>query len=313
MEKVTEGAEAQSHTNYKILDTEYYKEMITHREGVNPTETIERGDSDGMRAKYVQNTERLLDKIRHGFSGEPDVAHESADVVFFLDKSARPVGWLVDAFWDVFPEEGHETKPAVNFMNLHAQEGPGGARPDRQEVDESVRNGEYDSYIQAMQEVYPDMNGKNIMVVDEVTVSGSTEELAYQVFRRAFPGAHIKSAAWMNAGSRQDRAGNSFPVEIPVWYKKNSSSGRGVENIRPEVSAQSASATQRAGAEILSTRPDVPDLEAAQLRREIRQMAQDVLQGRQSVIPERDLDDPRYEHLKIRSAQASTERRSLFQ
>jgi hypothetical protein len=306
------SAEIQKHTEYKLLTAENYLHLVTDRQGVVPTETIASGDSEGMRAKYVQNTERLIDKIRHGFADEGGPQHDSADVVFYLDKSARPVYWLTDAMWEVFPEDGAE-KPDTHFLNLHANEGPGGGRPSREDMIRQVQEGVFDSYIATMQEVYPDMSDKNLLVVDEVSVSGSTEELAYQIFRRAFPDAHIKSAAWMQAGRREDRQGNSFPTEIPVWYKKSSDSGRGVSGVDPEKSLASTSSTQRAGAEILSTRPDEPDLEALQLRKEIRQMAKDVLSGEQTIIPAGDIDDSRYEKLRIRSVgDVAPQKRPLF-
>lgn len=304
--------EMQQRVEYKLLTTKNYLEMITDRESVMPTDTIARGDNEGMRAKYVENTEKLLDVIRHGFANESGPQHDSADVVFYLDKSARPVYWLTDAFWDVFPDEKVPERPATYFLNLHAQEGPGGGRPAREDMIREVQEGIYDDYIASMQEVYPDMEGKNLLVVDEVSVSGSTEELAYQIFRRAFPGAHIKSAAWMQAGKREDRKGNSYPTEIPVWYKKNSDAGRAVAGVDPEKSLASGSSAQRAGADILSTRPDVPDLEAAQLRKEIRQMAADVKSGEQPIIPSHDVDDSRYEGMRIRSVDSSSEARPLF-
>lgn len=302
MERAELTSEKAPDYEYKFLTTAKYLDLISAREGVQPTETIMQGDNEGMRAKYVQNTEVLIDKIRSSFEGVDGVDHPQADVVFYLDKSARPVSWLVDAFWQVFPSDTNLPKPQTFFTNLHANEGPGGARPSLEEIQEQVEKGEFDSYIETMKQVYPDMAGKNVLVVDEVSVSGSTEELAYLIFRRAFPEAHIKSAAWMQAGKRIDRAGNVFPRELPVWYRKDSFHGRGVGNVDIESSRSSSSSTQQIGAEVLSTRLDEPDLEALQLRREIKQLAQDVRSGEQSIIPYGELSDPRYQGLKIRQA-----------
>lgn len=312
MEYMDENAERESIAPYKILSSEHYMKEISEKQGVMPTETIARGDDEGMRAKYIENTERLIELIRHGFESDAEAHGPGADAVFYLDKSARPVAWLTEAFWDVFDDDKPDRKPATHFLNLHAPEGPGGARPERDDMQQIVESGEYDQYIAAMQEVFPDMDGKNILVVDEVSVSGSTEQLAYELFRRAFPGAHIKSAAWMHAGQRRDREGNVFPAEIPIWYKKYSDKGRGVAGINPERSTASASAAQRAGAEILSTRPDEPDLEAAMLRREIQQLARDVQSGAQPIIPYYDIDSPRYDQMQFRQAQTETPKKSLF-
>lgn len=315
MEAQPHSPENLAASSYKLLTTDNYLDLISDREGVDPTETIARGDSEGMRAKYVQNTERLIDTIHSGFTHEPGATHTQTDTVFYLDKSARPVAWLVDAFWDVFPDEQKRSRPSAHFLNLHAPEGPGGGRPSLEQVRQAVASGEFDTYIAQMREVYPDMTDKNILVVDEVSVSGSTEELGYQVFRKAFPDAHIKSAAWMQAGKRYDRAGNSFPMEIPVWYKKNSASGRAVDNINPEKSLASPSAAQRAGANILSTLPETPDLEAVQMRREFKQLAADVKSGKQSIIPDGDPDDSRYHGFQIRTAPTSDgqPKRPLFE
>ena len=154
------GSEEEQGSNYDILTTAHYQEVISDRQGVGPTETIDRGDDEGMRAQYIERTERLIDKIRHGFDGP-------ADVVFYLDKSARPVEWFVDAMWDVFEEEDGSIpeKPERKFINIHAQESAGGARPDTQEITEAVRRGDYDQLVGQMKEVYPDMTDTKIMVV----------------------------------------------------------------------------------------------------------------------------------------------------
>lgn len=293
--------EEEPESNYNILTSARYQEVISDRQGVGPTVTIERGDDEGMRAQYIERTERLIDKIRHGFDGP-------ADVVFYLDKSARPVEWFVDSMWDVFKEEDGSIpeKPERKFMNIHAQESAGGARPDSQEIVEAVRRGDYDLMVHEMREVYPDMSGKNILAVDEVSVSGATEIFAYELFRRAFPDAHIKSAAWMQAGKKFDQQGNSFPVEIPVWYSELNDAGRGIKPLNADRSAKSNNLTQAKGAHILSSGLDgEQDLDAMRLRREFKQLAIDVKTGKQPIIPANDIDSSRYDSLTFRRVQAS--------
>ena len=290
------GSEEEQGSNYDILTSAHYQEVISDRQGVGPTETIDRGDDEGMRAQYIERTERLIDKIRHGFDGP-------ADVVFYLDKSARPVEWFVDAMWDVFEEEDGSIpeKPERKFINIHAQESAGGARPDTQEITEAVRRGDYDQLVGQMKEVYPDMTDKKIMVVDEVSVSGATENFAYELFRRAFPDSEVRSAAWMQAGKKFDKQGNSFPVEIPVWYSKVNESGRGIKPLDPERSAASNNSTQAKGPHILSSGLDgEQDLDALRLRREFKQLAKDVKSGAQGIIPAKDIDSSRYDNLAFR-------------
>jgi len=306
--------EAEPESSYQILTTARYIEMVSQRQGVGLTEAIARGDDEGMRANYVLHTEKLIDTMRHGFKREEGIDHEQADVVFFLDKSARPLEWFTEAFWEVFKEADGSVpeKPERKFINLHAQESPGGARPDAAVVSQFVRDGQFDEEVSEMQAIYPDMAGKNILVVDEVSVSGATERMAYELFRRAFPEAHIKSAAWKGAGKKLDKAGNSFPVEIPVWYSKVSEEGRGIRPLDAERSRQSASLAQREGGLILSTglEAEKPDLDAQRLRREFQQLARDVVSGKQPIIPA-DPDSDRYEGLTIRHPEPPT-KRSLF-
>lgn len=309
--------EHQSQSEYKILDTDRYLEVVTHEQGVIPTETVRTGDNEGMRAKYIMRTEQLIDTIEHGFerineAGEIEPA--AADAVFYLDKSARPVQWLVSSFWEVFAENQAE-KPETHFLNLHAQEGPGGARPSHEDVVRQVESGLFDSEIAEMRTIFPELDGKNILVVDEVMVSGATEELAYRLFRRAFPEAHVRSASWMVAGQRSDERGNLYPVEIPVWYRKDHETGRGIAPVDVPYSEQSASSAQQEGAHILSTRPEEPDLDAAQLRREIKQLAHDVKSGKQPIIPYFDETEApeKYAGLKIRQAPAPERGPSLYQ
>lgn len=308
--------EHDSQSTYKILNTNRYLEVITHEQGVVPTETVRSGDSEGLRAKYVMRTEQLIDTIEHGFehtneTGEVEPA--AADAVFYLDKSARPVQWLVSSFWNVFAENQNE-EPETHFLNLHAQEGPGGARPSHEDVVHQVESGLFDTEITEMRNIFPGLDGKNILVVDEVTVSGATEELAYRLFRRAFPEANVKSASWMVAGQRSDERGNLYPVEIPVWYRKDHETGRGIAPVDVLYSEQSESSAQREGAHILSTRPEEPDLDAAQLRREIKQLAHDVKSGKQPIIPYFDETEfpEKYTGLKVRQAPTSERGPSLY-
>ena len=68
-----------------------------------------------LRERYVYNTERLIGRI---------IAHETDEVVF-LDKSARPVAWMVRSLWPLLgiDEEGkHIPVPEMRFVNIDREQ-----------------------------------------------------------------------------------------------------------------------------------------------------------------------------------------------
>ncbi len=59
---------------------------------------------------YIQKTESMIKKITGEADGQP-----AADVTIYLDKSARPVSWFVNEFWDNFTDR---PKPRTEFLAI---------------------------------------------------------------------------------------------------------------------------------------------------------------------------------------------------
>jgi len=138
--------------------------------------------------------------------------------------------------------------------------------------------------IQELHDLFIDHNNSNrtyfdnskVVIVDEVRSSGDTLVMAKKFFEEAFPTANIVGKYWMIPETVNKPKQGRRPAEIPVWYREWTAAGRGVADINQSVSMQSSSSRQRKGWHFLSTRPERPDLDAEQLRQEIKQLAQDV-------------------------------------
>jgi len=246
-----------------------------------------------LRMEYIQLTDNLIYKMTDGFdvinphTGE----HEKRvpDTVIFLDKSARPLAWLTRELWDklaVDPETGNiPPMPDMNFLNIDREQWvnvvdpDGSGHMDVNKIDPSIVRSLRSIFIspQRKQEGLTEsidttpasLDGKTIMVVDEVLSTGRTLDIATKLIRRAFPDAYVGGTHWMGGVAMKGQAvGNA---DLPVWYRDDSIYGRGVGERKP--GGHSSSITQRLGGWFLSTRFDKPDREALQLRREIHELA----------------------------------------
>jgi hypothetical protein len=264
---------------------------------------------DQLRSEYVRRTDELIRTFTDGVvfedaqTGERQL--EKPDVVVYLDKSARPVAWLVKELWPklaALPGEPVPEMPETRFVNIDREQwvntvdpkGVGDMNIDL--VDDSVVRSLRSIFVnvkdkqsgldEALDEAPTELDGKNVLIIDEVFSSGRTLAIANKFFKRAFPKANFATEYWMSGivqkGSAQGNA------DLPVWYKEKDPTGRGVDNRDERKSQRSASLTQRLGGWFLSTalntievNPEtheavrVPEPNSAQLRREIRHLAHD--------------------------------------
>lgn len=191
-----------------------------------------------------------------------EVYDTPADHVIYLDKSARPVCWLVNTFWNDFSdnprpphsflaidradwlrrmgftndadgrdrETGDRITPAEfkdrlgqidkkYLAGLHALFVPGGVETD-----------DYDAIMQ-MPTV---LDGKNVLVVDEVARSGSTQAIAKMLLEAAIPAIKQTQSYifWRNPGSFVYYPKNGISENeigsAPIWYDSTSIYGRGI-------------------------------------------------------------------------------------
>ncbi len=288
--------------------TEYSYELLTgHRRTDGSFKTTEQ-----LQTEYVRLTDELIRQMTEGVPVEdPQTGErqlEKPDFVVYLDKSARPVSWLVKELWPTLAqaEDGSIPKmPETRFVNIDREqwvnsidpEGRGLANVD--EINKSVirslrsiflanpkdrRNGLTEDIDTAPTQ----FDGKTVLIIDEVLASGRTLRYAEDFFRRAFPEAKIATSYWMgkvNIMQVKGAVGTIVNADLPVWYRQNFEPGRGVGNRNEEKSFRSNNPTQRLGAWFLSTRFLEPDSLSQKLRNEIHQLGNDVRRGNVFIEP----------------------------
>ncbi len=246
---------------------------------------ILRSPEDRMR--YLQLTDNLIRQM----------VEKETEVAIFLDKSARPVAWMVHALWDQLvppakPDGTAYKEPELKFLNIDREqwEAVVGRTEDGMIDVGTIPHERIDELRKVMAPVgklveeedpAPEasmLSGKKVMVIDEVRVSGDTLRIADRILNRAFPDAsEIVPVSWMDGQVKVDpRSGQRSNTELPIWYNERRVTGRGVGDRDTTKAANSASERSRIGRYWLSTRFKEPDTEGIQLRRETKQMAADL-------------------------------------
>lgn len=290
----------------RSADTEY-RMLVGHNRTDGSFKT-----NDQLRSEYIQRTDTLIHTMTHGIdvrnTETGEVTKQVPDYVVWLDKSARPLAWLTNELWDkLAPEPGSNEipqKPDFRFVNIDREQwvnsvDPGGTGfMDIDRIDQSIIRSlrsifvepkhKKDGLTEAIDAVPAELDGKVVLIIDEVRSTGRTLDIAQKFFERAFPTATVAVDHWMG-GLAQKGLGQGN-ADIPVWYKDKDETGRGIANRNETVSGRSASTTQRLGAWFLSTRFPQMDPNSVILRKEIHKLAndKDVL-----IVPSfhRDVDD----------------------
>ncbi len=292
--------------------------------------------TEQLQTEYIELTDELVRQMTEGVAvvdpqtGERVVRRP--DVVIWLDKSARPVEWLTRNLWDTLAADSETGEvppmPKSRFVNIDREQwvntvDPSGTgKMEIDLVDQSVVRSlrsifvepKYKQVLDETIEAAPaELDGKTILIIDEVKSSGRTLDIAKKFFERAFPTTAVATSHWMKGivtvGDRRsgEAQGNA---DLPVWYKEDSAFGRGVGNRDERQSQLSPSRTQRLGGWFLSTAlpkqevtretsagekqtGKVIDPISTRLRVELRQLAEDAHDGRVLVVPSmmRDSDD----------------------
>lgn len=258
---------------------------------------------EGLEAEYVELTDKLIHKMTHGerVSHNGEYSQEIPTKVIFLDKSARPVAWLVRELWDTLaPDPGSDEvppKPDFKFLNIDRNQwkdqlDPNGALSyDANRVSDEQIEGLrsiYGKNGEGSFDVENEMDDQVIMIVDEVRSSGATLDIAKSIVQRAFPNSKVFGSYWMaGMASANGATGNA---DLPVWYRDDSTNakmtpGRGVGNRRHP------STITHPSQYFLSTPLPEPDQRALRLREDFKAL-HDGLNNREiTYIPSRDRDD----------------------
>lgn len=223
-------------------------------------------DTDYTLERYTAATDRmigLLDGSIHERSisdpDDPERSQQAPDTVIWLDKSARPVSWLVDGLWEQFAEEGAQ-KPTDEFLNIdrvnwfvkqgHAEaEAARRLGPDHFDIDKvdpkdiarirayfTIGNITEEGWESEVWNLPTRLDGKNVLIVDEVKNRGGTLAVATQLLKRAVPeltvsGDYYWPSRFFSINGKDGASENQQMESAPVWYDAKDSMGRGVGEI----------------------------------------------------------------------------------
>lgn len=214
---------------------------------------------------YVRDTALLISKIDGRLSESAPYDH-----VIYLDKSARPVSWLVNMFWNSFALQDETGKPirrpkhsyinidrAPWFRNVGINVDNDGRQKDNGELAtyrDFANNIQHLSprHLAEIRALYIDggieeesadwvwkhptiLDAKRILIVDEVSRTGSTLDIAKHLFRLAIPDAkEINGAYFWYPSEPAIKMGEEFTLtSLPVWYDPSTLTGRGIGSTDP--------------------------------------------------------------------------------
>lgn len=246
-----------------------------------------------MRSNYATLTDSLIWTLEGSAGWWPDE-------VVFLDKSARPVAWLVKALWPIlarvpgtrYAADQVPALPGLRMVNIDREQWWDQTGASETGVIDVGRLPA--AVIVSLRSVFllrepprgadvfslpTSMDGRKVLIVDEVSVSGDTLRIALGLLARAFPTADLRACHWMTPSMVRDSSGTRVPTDLPIWYRADTPAGRLVGN---RLDPDNPPTTWRgvAGGLFLSTRPRIPDARGIRLRSEIKQLAADVRAGR---------------------------------
>lgn len=244
--------------NYEILRGD--KQPVFNKLGV--------WDSNFVRQRILEDGDRLVAVMdgtvpeREIYIGEDYNTAErneerpSPDVVIALDKSGRPLKDIADAFWEANAKEGAK-KPEFEFLNIDridwlAKMGVSQRDAETSEkkiVDIDEIPMEDIARIRALfvegdlteenwqEEVWnlpTKLDGKELLILDEVKNSGATLEIAAKLIKRAIPEAEVSGDYFWQDKTHKVIGGETQWATAPIWYKHDSAWGRGVGDINPK-------------------------------------------------------------------------------
>lgn len=178
----------------------------------------------------------LTDELIHRMEGSED--EPRPDVVVYLDKSARPISWMVRELWDDlarepgtdFADHNVPPMPETAFVNVDSER-----EYTRKDI-EGLRSLFTIDPVKSPEEAADKptyFDGKHLLIVDEEGVSHAVSNKAKRFFELAFPGAaSIDTHIWMDKGAQSNYGGRGIAsdFDINTWqYKENNSTTGGVK------------------------------------------------------------------------------------
>ena len=214
---------------------------------------------------YVKDTALLISAIDGRLnSGVP------YDHVIYLDKSARPVSWLINLFWDDFAQKDQNGIPVkrpkhtyINidrspwFRNVGINVDDDGRQKDNGDLAtysdfvDHVRNlsqkhlaeiralyiagGIEEESVDWVMSQPTFLDGKRVLIVDEVSRTGSTLDIAKHLFRLAIPetAAIDGTYFWRPTEPLLKMGEENVLTSLPVWYDPATLTGLGIGSTDP--------------------------------------------------------------------------------
>ena len=211
---------------------------------------------------YVQDTAHLISVIDGRLSSGGPYDH-----VIYLDKSARPVSWLVNMFWNDFALKdaaGNVVKrPNHSYINIDRSPWFRNVGISVSDDGRQKENGELATYrdfeknihnlnprhLAEIRALYIDggiekediewvmnhptiLDGKRVLIVDEVSRTGATLDIARRLFNLAVPDiGEVSGTYFWHPGEPLLKMGDEYVLtSLPVWYDPYTLTGRGIGN-----------------------------------------------------------------------------------
>lgn len=218
---------------------------------------------DKTLSTFVTNTASLIAEIDgSSINYQENAELTRPDHIIYLDKSARPVSWLVNTFWEDFSDQ---KRPPHSYLNIDRLpwlratgvnvdkngyvKRPNGALerasgvdfdPDKLPPDTFAKirglylpNGVEAEDPELIMNTPSTLDGKNILIVDEVGNSGATLSIAKKLIERAFPEAKDVRGTyfWPSSYKFSPDHKEGHLLSVPVWYDTHYPGGRGISGV----------------------------------------------------------------------------------
>ena len=239
--------------------------MQTHKILRDRTIVTERININENIIHYLKDTALLISIIDGRISGDIPYDH-----VIYLDKSARPVSWLVNMFWNEFAKKDAHgdvvKRPTHSYINIDRSPWFRNVGINVSDDGRQKENGELATYrdfvnnihnlsersLAEIRALYIDggiekedvgwvmnhptiLDSKRILIIDEVSRTGSTLDIAKHLFQLAIPDAKEIAGTyfWHPSEPLLQIGGENVLTSLPVWYDPNTLTGRGIGSPDP--------------------------------------------------------------------------------
>ena len=268
--------------NFMNVENNYVKKYIhtadeypvlsrqTHfviRDGQIVAETI--GINENL-MHYIQDTALLISKIDGSIKGTVS-SSDAFDHIVYLDKSARPVSWIVNMLWQSFAavdSSGKQAKrPHHTYVNIDrspwfrkvgidvSNDGRQKSNGELATYSDFIRHKDHltNTHLAAIRSLFieggietenPDeimntptiLDGKRLLIVDEVSRTGATLNIAELLFRAAIPAAsYVEGVYFWHPAEPLIKVGSEYMLtSLPVWYDPNTLFGRGIGELNED-------------------------------------------------------------------------------